>query len=322
MASTTNHSDPGGGWGAADGRPPAAPRVPAASRFPATPVPEIASALGPSPAGSSDLDGIAASPPGRPSRTHRGARASILWAAAGAATILVVWEILSLFVTPVYVASPASTAKALAGLAWGSTLWIQLLITLKRLVIGLAVGSALGLVLGVFAGLAARLRSFFEPVRWLGMTIPVVIIAGLSMLWFGLGDFTMAFIVALIVIPTVYINTVAGVQTVDLRLVEMGRVYRFPRRLLLSEVYVPGIASPVIAGLTLAAGIAVRAIILAEVLGSLSGIGHAFTRAWVNLDTPQMFAWVIAILALMALIEFGVLRPLRRRVMRWRRAAP
>ena len=190
-----------------------------------------------------------------------------------------------------------------------------------RLVVGLGIGAALGLVFGVLAGLDVRVRSFFEPIRWVGMTIPVVIIVVLAMLWFGLGNVTVIAAVALIVMPTVYINTVAGILAVDTRLVEMGRVYRFSRRLLLTEIYAPGIASPVMAGLTLATGVAVRAVVLTEVLAAMSGIGHSFTRSWVNLETPEMFAWIIVVLALMALIEFGVLRPLRRRVMRYRKVA-
>lgn len=247
-------------------------------------------------------------------------RTRLLYTLAGVAAILVGWQLLSLFVSPVYIASPASTVRALAGLAWGSTLWIELLITVKRLVIGLAVGAAAGWVLGVAAGLDIRVRAFLEPVRWVGMTIPVVIVAGLALLWFGLGDFTVMFVVALIVVPTMYVNTVEGLRAIDRNLVEMGRVYRFSRRLLLREVYMPGIASPSIAGLTLATGIAVRAVVLAEVLGAASGIGHAFARASSLLQSETVFAWILVLLALMALIEFGVLRPVRRRAMRWRKA--
>jgi NitT/TauT family transport system permease protein len=236
------------------------------------------------------------------------------------AAILIGWQLLSLFVNSAIMASPAATFRALAGLAWGSTLWVQLLITLKRLVIGLAVGAAAGWLLGIAAGLEPRLRAFLEPLRWVGMTIPVVILAVLSMLWFGLGDFTVMFVVALIVMPTMYINTLEGVRAIDRRLVEMGRVYGFSRGLLLREIYLPGIASPAIAGLTLATGIAVRAVVLAEVLAATSGIGHAFSRALSFLETPQLFAWVLVLLALMAVIEFAVLRPVRRRAMRWRKA--
>jgi NitT/TauT family transport system permease protein len=143
----------------------------------------------------------------------------------------------------------------------------------------------------------------------------------LAMLWFGLGSFTVVFVVALIVMPTMYVNTVEGVLAIDQRLVEMGRVYRFSRGLLLREIYLPGVASPAIAGLTLATGIAVRAVVLAEVLAAADGIGHAFSRAMSNLDAPQLFAWVLVLLALMAVIEFGVLRPVRRRTMRWRKVS-
>jgi len=244
----------------------------------------------------------------------------LLFGVAGGVAILVGWQLLSVVVNPAILASPVQTAIALGELASGSTLWIQVLITLRRLVIGLAVGAAAGATLGVVAGLEPRLRSFFEPFRWVGMTIPAVVIAVLAMLWFGLGDFTVMFIVALIVLPTMYVNTMAGVLAIDQKLVEMGHVYRFPRRLLLTEIYLPGVASPALAGLTLATGIGVRAVVLAEVLAAMSGVGHAFSRAMSYLETPKLYAWVVVLLALMAVIEFGFLRPVKRRALRWRKA--
>jgi len=246
-------------------------------------------------------------------------RTRLLFGVLGVAAILVGWQVLSLVVNPAIMASPADTAKALANLVWEGTLWIQLLITLKRLVIGLAIGAAVGLIVGVLAGLEPRLRSFLEPLRWTGMTIPAVIIAVLAMLWFGLGDVSVIFLVAVIVMPSMYVNTMAGVMAIDPRLVEMGNVYHFSRRLLLTEVYLPGIGSPVMAGLTLAAGIAVRAVVLGEVLGAMNGIGHAFSRAMSYLETPELFAWVVVLLALMGVIELGLLRPLKKRAMRWKK---
>jgi NitT/TauT family transport system permease protein len=242
-----------------------------------------------------------------------------LFAALGVVAILLGWQLLSLFMSPAIMASPFDTVRALVGLLGEGSFYIQILITLKRLVIGLAIGAVLGLVLGVFAGLKPGLRSFLEPLRWVGMTMPAVIIALLAMLWFGLGDVAVIFIVAVIVVPGMYVNTVAGVLAIDRRLVEMGGVYRLSQRLLLSEVYLPGIASPVAAGLTLAAGVAVRAVVLGEVLGAMDGIGYAFSRAMSYLETATVFAWILVLLALMALLEFGVLRPFKRRAMKWRK---
>ncbi len=246
-------------------------------------------------------------------------RTRLVYAAMGAVFIIVVWQILSMVMDPIIMASPIATVKALGHLASTRVLWTQLLITLRRLVIGLAIGAILGLVLGVFAGLQPRARSFFEPIRWVGMTMPAVVLAVLALLWLGLGDGPVIFLVALIVLPGMYINTVAGVLAIDPKLLEMGRVYHFPRRLLLTEVYLPGISSPVMAGLTLATGIAMRAVILGEVLAASSGIGHSFSRAESFLNTPEVFAWVVVLLALMALLEFGALRPLKRRATRWRK---
>ncbi|MGI5940374.1 MAG: ABC transporter permease [Thermoleophilia bacterium] len=251
---------------------------------------------------------------GRPSKRSR-----VLFGVLGVVAMVVVWQVLAFVVSPAILASPADTAVALANMAWDGRLWLQLLITLKRLVIGLAIGAAFGFIIGVLSGLEPRLRSFLEPVRWVGMTIPAVIVAVLAMLWFGLGDMAVTFVVAVIVIPVVFVNTVAGVIAVDNRLVEMGRVYHFSWRLMLTQVYLPGIASPVMAGLTLAAGIAVRAVVLAEVLGAMDGIGYAFSRAMSYLEIPELFAWVIVLLALMAVLEFGILRPLKNRTMRWRK---
>jgi NitT/TauT family transport system permease protein len=244
-----------------------------------------------------------------------------LFIVLGVAAILVAWQLLSLVVSPAIMASPVATFRALGRLAWGSTLWIQLLITLYRMVVGLAIGGVVGTVLGLVAPLRPQFRAFLEPLRWAGMSIPVVIVAVLAMLWFGVGDVTVIFVVAFIVLPTMYVNTLEGVLAIDRRLVEMGRVYRFPRRLMLREIYLPGVASPAIAGFTLTTGIAVRAVVLAEVLAAADGVGHAFSRALSFLEAPELFAWVLVLLALMAVIEFGVLRPVRRRALRWRKAA-
>jgi NitT/TauT family transport system permease protein len=73
------------------------------------------------------------------------------------------------------------------------------------------------------------------------------------------------------------------------------------------------------AGLTLASGIGVRASILAEFIGARNGIGHNLFLSWTYLDTPSLFAWIMVTFALLGLIEFGVLRPTRDRLMRWKR---
>ena len=66
--------------------------------------------------------------------------------------------------------------------------------------------------------------------------------------------------------------------------------YRANFSMLLREIYLPEIDGPVLAGLTLPAGLAVRIVVLAEVLGAYSDVGYAFSVARINLETPELFA--------------------------------
>lgn len=258
-----------------------------------------------------------AHPANQPKLTVHGSHRQSLYAAAGVLTLIAGWQVMSMWMHPAIVASPVASLLAFYGLGQSGLLWRQLLITLQRLGISLCIGCGIGLTAGLLAGTVPRIRSFLEPIRWVAMTLPAIVIAVLGMLWFGMGGGQAIFLVAFIVTPVVYVNTVGGILDIDPQLLEMGRTYRFSRRLLLSQIYLPGIALPIISGLTLATGIGVRGIILAELLGAFDGVGHSFSHAWTHLKTDDMFAWVMAALALMAVLEFCFLQPVRRRLRRW-----
>ncbi len=250
--------------------------------------------------------------------TARPSRRAALYVGLGIAGMLLVWQILSMLFSPVIIASPASTLEALWHLAQDGELWKQFGNSLGRLLIGLAGGAIIGITLGVLAGLYPRLRLFLEPMRWGIMTVPVIVLSVLAMLWFGIGSAGAVWVTGVITVPTNYVSTLEGMLAIDSRIVEMSNVYRIPPRLRLTQIYLPGIGSSVMAGLTLASGIGVRASILAEFMGARNGIGHSLFLSWTFLDTASLFAWIIVTFALLGLVEFGFLRPVRDRLMRWK----
>ena len=243
-----------------------------------------------------------------------------LYAGLGIAGMLLVWQVLSMILSPIIVASPADTFRALVKLAGDGDLWRQFGYSLARLLIGLAGGSIVGITLGILAGINVRLRYFLEPMRWGVMTVPAIVISVLAMLWFGMGSIQVIFMTAVITMPTNYVNTLEGMMSIDARILEMAAIYKIPPRLRLTQIYLPGIGSATLAGLTLASGIGVRASILAEFVGARSGIGHSIFLSWTFLDTPSLFSWVIITFAMLGLVEFGFLKPVRDRLTRWKRA--
>lgn len=238
----------------------------------------------------------------------------------GVAALFIIWQVLSMTLPDIIIASPSDTAVALWNLVTTTDMWEQLGVTLGRILLGVLGGSIAGGLLGIAAGLNRRWQAFLEPMRWVVMTVPSIIILVIVLLLFGLGSTQVIIMTGLITLPFTYVSTVEGMQAIDQRLIEMAQVYHIPRGLRFSHIYLPGIGTAVMAGLTLAAGIGVRAAILAEFLGAQNGIGHSLFLSWTHLDTPELFAWIILTFGLLALIEFGLLRPLRSILLRWQRA--
>jgi NitT/TauT family transport system permease protein len=248
-------------------------------------------------------------------------RRAAVFVSLGIASMLLVWQVLSMLLSPVIIASPAATLEALWRLAGDGHLWGEFGRSLVRILIGIAAGAAAGITLGVLAGMNSRVRYFLEPMRWGIMTVPVIVLSVLAMLWMGMGSIQVVWVTGVITLPTNYVNTLEGMLAIDARITEMAAVFRIPLRLRMTQIYLPGIGSAVVAGLTLASGIAVRAAILAEFIGARNGIGHSLFLSWTFLDTPSLFAWILITFALLSLVEFGILRPVRDRLMRWKTAA-
>jgi len=241
-----------------------------------------------------------------------------LWTSLGAAAVLVAWWLLSLSLGDILVASPWQTFTGFFRLLKTADFYRDLFITLERFALSLFFATAFGIVLGIMAGLQKRVKWLLEPLSWVLMSIPPVVLVMVAMLWFGMGGVQTIFVATIIIFPLIYANTVAGIESVDADLIEMARIYGASRKQMITEVYCPGIYSPLFAALSLAAGMGIRVIVLAEVLGASSGIGYAFSLARTNVDTPALFAWIIICLLIGSGINGMLFTPMKKRVLCWR----
>lgn len=247
----------------------------------------------------------------KPLRTSRG------WSVVGVLLLLGGWQVTAQYLGPMLMASPVQAVIALGVLVRSPSFWEHASASLMRIGTGVGLGCAIGLTLGVLAGHNARLRGLLEPLRWLLMAMPPVVVVVLAMLWFGLGSAMVIFITVLMMAPGMYVNTVKGMLLVDRTLVEMTHVYRFGAWMRLRHLYLPALAAPLTAALLIATCGGVRLVVMAEVLGAESGAGFALANARSTFDSGELYAWVILILGLVAALEFALLQPLQRRLMLW-----
>ncbi len=240
-----------------------------------------------------------------------------LFTALGFLLLLGGWQLLSLFTHDILVASPAKTVAALGEMIGTNYFREHFWVTLKRIFFGILSGGMSGFVLGITAGLNRDIRNLLNPLRWIMLSISPVVVVVLAMLWFGMGSTMVIFIATVLIMPIVYVNTVKGIEMVDATLVEMAHLYRFSLFMRIRDLYTPAIIGPLSAAMMLVICMGVRVVLLAELMGANDGIGYAVGTTRTNLDTPQLFAWILVSLVMVSVLEFCLLRPVEKHFRKW-----
>ena len=251
---------------------------------------------------------------GRPTRVP-----VIVQRLALALLLLGAWWLISLAVPPYVLPQPERVFAHLVQLTQSGDLPINLLTTLGRVLAGFALAVAIGVPGGILLGSHRALGTFFEPVLPVLNTVSSAIWAIFAIIWFGLSPMTPIFVVLMTAFPLIVTNVWQGTQAVNADFVELAQALRFSRWKTLVKIYLPSILPYFFSGARLAFGFGWRVSLVAETLGASSGVGYRLRQASDLIQMDQVFAWTIAQVAMMLVIEIGLLQPLERYLFRWRR---
>lgn len=242
----------------------------------------------------------------------------IAFSIAGIFFLLVIWKYLSIKLSSIVVASPTETFTALKGLITDiGFMKNHLLVSIKRIFLTLFFAVLMGGITGVFAGIFENIKRFLEPLRWMLMTVPGVVVVIVFMLLLGMGDKMVITLGTAMTAPVIYTNVSAAVIGVDRKLLEMARIYRFSFLTKLFKIYGNALTGPFFASTAIAAGNGIRIVVLSEVLGAESGIGYLLSISRTNLDTPSLYALALLSMTIAGGIEILFLKPLKQKFL-WR----
>ena len=236
-----------------------------------------------------------------------------------AALLVALWWGASLAVEPYVVPPPERVFARIVTLTVSGDLPMNLLTTLARVLAGFALAVAIGVPGGILLGSNRALGSFFEPVLPVLNTVSSAIWSIFAIVWFGLSAMTPIFVVLMTALPLIVTNVWQGTQAVNADYVELAQALRFSRTKTLVKIYLPSILPYFFSGARLAFGFGWRVSLVAETLGSSSGVGYRLRQAADLIQMDQVFAWTIVQIAMMLVIEIGMLAPLERHLFRWRR---
>lgn len=219
---------------------------------------------------------------------------------------LVLWQVVSMNVSPVILPAPGAVIAAFIALTASGELVKATLATLWPfaigLVLGFIVGTAMGLLLGIFRP-AARV---LDPYIFVGWSIPNIAWLPLFIAWFGVGNLTLVIFVFISAVFPQLLTVEAGAKEADSFLVEVARSLGGNKREILYNVVLPSSLPYIIAGLRIAVGRALVGIIVGQLLIVATGIGYMFQFYGETLSLAKYFAPLIVIAALAILLNRGV----------------
>ncbi|WP_293125379.1 ABC transporter permease [Okeania sp. SIO1I7] len=230
---------------------------------------------------------------------------------------ITIWQILAMHYSSIILPSPLETLVALKNLATANKLTLAILTTTLNAISGFTIATLIGSFLGIIAGIKPLISRAVRPLITALQGVPPIAWIVIALLWFGTGNSTSIFTVAVATLPIIFIGAVEGVRNINSQLIEMAFTFKIPIKNLLLDLYYPHLLSSLFPSITSGLGLAWRVAIMSELLSSETGIGAEMNLARINLDTAEVMAWVVVTVVLILISEYLVIRPIRRFLEPW-----
>ncbi|HPE25731.1 ABC transporter permease [Albidovulum sp.] len=234
---------------------------------------------------------------------------SLLLKLLSAALVFGAWEIAGRI--PISYAFPTflEAMSSLAQMAFDGTLLRAYAETLKPLVLGVAISAVLGIGFGLWIGLSARSEWVFSPIFIVMQAAPLAALIPLLVMAYGIGLTSKVFVVCIMAMPVIVLNTAGAVRNTPASLKEMGQSFLASDRQVLLKIVIPA-ASPVIfSGLRLGVSAGFIGAILAELKITPTGVGDIISYSRSIADYPSMYAAIFSII-LLAVVFLNLLEKL------------
>ncbi len=173
--------------------------------------------------------------------------------------------------------------------------------TLQPLVLGVAISAFLGIGIGLWVGLSARFDWLFSPIFIVAQAAPLAALIPLLVMAYGIGLTSKVFVVCIMAMPVIVLNTATAVRNTPVSLKDMGRSYLASDTDIILKIVIPA-ASPVIfSGLRLGISAGFIGAILAELKITPTGVGDIITYSRSIADYPSMYAAIFSIIVMAVL---------------------
>lgn len=232
-----------------------------------------------------------------------------LWSLLLLLAVLLVWEwaVAAFGWSQLVLPTPSIvTASLWHGLRSGY-FWPHIAQTSVEVLGGLALGGAFGFICGLALGESAFGRRVFMPYILASQVVPKLALAPLLTVWLGFGTLPVVVITALVCFFPLLESTMTGIAQTDPVRLRLFRMLGATRWQTLWRLKVPSGIPTMLAGLRIAAVLALVGAVVGEFIGGSQGLGALIIAAQGSMDTALMFAVLILITLGGLLLYLGAL---------------
>ena len=258
-------------------------------------------------------------PPQPPAWRRALVRISRLWLLVA---FVVMWELVSIFgqrINPqldVMMPPPTAVISAASDLMARGVLFTHIFDSLYRVLLAVGAATALGVPLGLAMGWSRRFRFVVDPLLEFIRPIPPLAWIPLSILWFGIGDVQIVYIIFLAAFFPIVLNSLAGARDVDPYLVRAGLSLGAGPRELFLTVVLPAALPHIFTGMRVGLGIGWMALVAGELVAAPSGLGYMINNARTLFRSDYILLGMVLI-GILGLVLDYLMRQAARLAMPW-----
>lgn len=194
----------------------------------------------------------------------------------------------------------------------------HLVATLERTFWGFLGAMALGGIIGILMGTNEYLRRFTFPYVTFGLALPAVVWAAITTLVFGFSELAPVTATIMVTFPFIALNVWKGAESIDAELVEMSQSFHVSNRRLLARVILPNAAPQLFSSVRFGLAISWKIVTIAETFAASNGIGYKLVQAYNGYQFELAWAWALVFMAVILVIEYGIMRPLESKTFEYR----
>ncbi len=235
----------------------------------------------------------------------------------GLGVIAILWQLSTYFLPPIIAPPLQDIAAAIWQIFSSYEQLVHLLTTGLRVLVALIVSFIIGAVVGIAMGTFDKVNEYSKPLLHFIQGIPALSWVIFAVIWFANVELRIGFILLIVTMPAFALYIDGAVRSVRLDFVHLGQAFRASWVQRFRMITIPAIVPEVMSSWVVNLGAGVRVAMVAELIGSTTGVGFQLLNAQALFDMAGAIAWTLSLVTLLS-VYLGAIGFVESRLLAWR----